>query len=76
MSHQATDSLLTLPVELVYRILDHLDNFTILTSFRDVCERLNAITDSYHPYEVNFTFVSVSRSTSITTLLLSMVVIV
>lgn len=59
MSDQVTESFLTLPVELVYRVLDHLDEFTILTSTRDVCTRLNAITASYHRYQVNFAFIVV-----------------
>ncbi len=42
MSKKITLSLLTLPIELVYRILDNLDEFTILVSIRDVCSRLNA----------------------------------
>jgi hypothetical protein len=45
-------SLLTLPVETVYRILDNLDELTILCSVRDVCTRLNLITDTYHRYKV------------------------
>ncbi len=46
-------SLLTLPIELVYRILDHLDDLTILLSVRDICIRLNAITDTYYRYKVD-----------------------
>ncbi len=46
----------TLPVELVYRILDKLDTLTILLSCRNVCTRFNAITDSYYRYQVNFSF--------------------
>ena len=46
-------SLQTLPIELVCRILDHLDLYDILLSVRNVCSRLNAITDIYHPYAVN-----------------------
>ncbi len=45
-------SLHTLPVELVYRILDHLDVLTILLSCRNVCKRLDDITDNYHRYQV------------------------
>jgi len=56
MSTKATLSLLTLPVELVYRILDNLDSLTILLSVRGVCTRLNLISDTYHPYQVNFIF--------------------
>ena len=53
MSNKGTSSLLTLPVELVYRVLDNLDELTILLSVRDVCTRLNSITDKYHRYQVN-----------------------
>jgi hypothetical protein len=45
-------SLLTLPVEFIYRILDHLDVLTILISVRHVRLRLNAIIDTYHRYKV------------------------
>jgi hypothetical protein len=47
-------SLLTLPVEIVYRILDNLDELTILCSVRNVCTRLNLITDTYRRYTVKF----------------------
>jgi hypothetical protein len=52
-----TPSLLTLPVELVYRILDNLEELTILLSCRDICARLNAITDTYYRYQVIFRFI-------------------
>jgi hypothetical protein len=45
-------ALYTIPVELVYRILDNLDTLTIVLSCRNVCTRLNAITDSYCRYKV------------------------
>ncbi len=54
MSDKIKFSLHTLPVELVYRILDHLHEITILCSMRNVCTRINAITDSYHRYQVNY----------------------
>jgi hypothetical protein len=54
MSEMATVTLVTLPVEIVYRILDHMDQLTILLSIRNVCTRLNAITDTYHRYQVKF----------------------
>lgn len=47
-------SFLTLPVGLIYRILDHLDEFAILSSVCNVCERLNSILDTYHRYKVKF----------------------
>lgn len=46
-------SLHTLPAEIVYHILDELDVLTILTSVRNVCTRLNSITDEYHRYKVS-----------------------
>jgi len=58
MSDKIIPSLLTLPVELVYRILDHLDVLNILFSMQNICTRLNRIIDSYHRYQVNFSFVS------------------
>ncbi|CAF4428045.1 unnamed protein product, partial [Rotaria magnacalcarata] len=44
-------SLVSLPIELVYRILDNLDDLTILMSLRNVCSRLNLIIDTYHRYQ-------------------------
>ncbi|CAF4601120.1 unnamed protein product [Rotaria socialis] len=41
-------SLLELPIELVYRIMDCLDQLTILCSMRDVCMRLNTIIEIYN----------------------------
>ena len=45
-------SLHTLPVELVYRVLDNLDNKRIFWSCQSVCTRLDAIINSYRPYQV------------------------
>jgi hypothetical protein len=56
MSHNASPTFLTLPVELVYRILDHLSPYNILLAVRGVYTRRNVITDTYHPYNVNTTF--------------------
>ena len=53
MSRSRHPSLHTLPIESVYHILDHLEPFDILVSMRNVCSRLNAITDTYQPYTVN-----------------------
>jgi hypothetical protein len=52
MSNNMPLSLHTLPVELVYRILDSLDDATIFLSCRNVCTRLNAIIDTYKRYQV------------------------
>jgi len=49
-------SLHTLPIDLVYRILDHLDNMTIFWSCQNVCRRLNDVVNTYHPYRVTLTF--------------------
>jgi hypothetical protein len=54
MSDKTTSSFITLPIELVYRILDKLDNFTILCSMQNVCTRINTIVNTYHRYQVNF----------------------
>lgn len=43
----------TLPIEMIYRILDNLDEKAIFLSMRNVCQRLNAVIDSYHRYQVN-----------------------
>jgi hypothetical protein len=57
ISNKMTSSLNTLPVELVYRILDHLNEVTILLSCSNVCTRLNTIIDTYHRYQVLFNFI-------------------
>ena len=46
-------SLVTIPVDLVYLIFDHLDELALLCSVRDVCRRMNQIVDSYSPYQVS-----------------------
>jgi hypothetical protein len=52
-----TLSLCSLPVDMVYQILDHLDNKALFLSVRNVCQRLNIILDSYHRYKVKFKFI-------------------
>ncbi len=49
-------SLHTLSVEMVYRILDDLDSFTIMVSCRNVCKKVDDIIDTYHQYQVILTF--------------------
>jgi hypothetical protein len=56
MSNDIIPSLINLPIELIYRIFDHLNPFDILISVRDVCTKLNTITDTYYPYQIIFTF--------------------
>ncbi|CAF4867690.1 unnamed protein product, partial [Rotaria sp. Silwood1] len=51
MANKVPSSLLQLPAELVYRILDNLDEVTILLSLHNVCAQLNMITDSYPRYQ-------------------------
>ena len=53
MSQHMTVSLLDLTIELVYRVLDHLATPDILISVWNVCSKLNAIVDTYQPYQVN-----------------------
>jgi hypothetical protein len=53
MSKKIILSLLTLPVELVYRILDKMDDWTMLCSMQNVCTQINTIVDTYHRYQVN-----------------------
>ncbi len=55
-------NLLQLPVELLHRILDNLDELTILLSMRNVCIRLNAITDAYHRYQVYCSFIFADKT--------------
>jgi hypothetical protein len=50
-------SLHTLPVDLVYNILDHLNQLTIFLSLHNVSKRLNAIIRTYHGYQVKFSFI-------------------
>ena len=51
-------SLQSLPVEIFYRILDHIDGETILLSFRKVCKKFKAITNTYNRYELDFSSMS------------------
>jgi hypothetical protein len=51
-------SLYSLPVEILYRILDDVDGQTILLSFRNVCTKFKAITNSYNQYKLDLTSIS------------------
>lgn len=53
MSKTVVTSILQVPIEFLYRILDDLDEFTLLCSMHDVCTRLNMIMDTYHRWKVN-----------------------
>jgi F-box domain len=46
-------SLVTLPVEIIYRILDHIDTGSILISFRYVCKQFHMISDTYNRYRLD-----------------------
>ena len=54
MSKESVPSLLTLPVEVVYRILDQLDTKDILFSFRNVCRYFHGISNTYNRYTIKF----------------------
>ena len=53
MSIETIPSLNTVPVEIVYRILDQLDLRDIIFSMHEVCTRLNTIVYSYYQYMVH-----------------------
>ena len=54
MSMTVTPSLLELPVELIYRILDQLDANDRLFSFRNVCTQLYALVNNYDRLTIDF----------------------
>lgn len=43
----------TLPVEMIFQILDHLSDEQLFLSLSNVCQRLNVILNSYRRYQVN-----------------------
>jgi hypothetical protein len=57
MTDNVAVSLLTLPIELIYRIMDDIDILAIEISVRNVCTRLNVIADKYRQYQVTFDFI-------------------
>ncbi|CAF3359582.1 unnamed protein product [Rotaria sp. Silwood1] len=54
----STSSLYTLPIELIYYLLEYLDLSTILFSFRYVCKRFQTIVDSYDQYKLDLRLIS------------------
>jgi hypothetical protein len=48
----------TLPVELLYRIIDNIDTKTVFLSFRYVCKRFYAIINSQNRYKLDFRYIS------------------
>ncbi|CAF4068468.1 unnamed protein product, partial [Rotaria sp. Silwood2] len=51
MPDKVPASLLVLPVKLVYRILNNLDDLTMCCLARNICQRLNVIMDIYQRYQ-------------------------
>ena len=43
-----------LPVELLHRILDHVDSGTVFLSFRNVCQYFHTVIDSYNQHKLDF----------------------
>jgi len=58
MSTEPILTLLKLPVELFYCILDRLDTKDILFSFRNVCTHFHTITSTYNRYKIQITSTS------------------
>lgn len=52
MANQIPHSLITLPIEVVYRILDQLDDFDLICTIPNVCQRLSVIIATYLRYQV------------------------
>ena len=52
MSNSIIQSMVNLPIELIYRLFDRLDPLDILISVRDVCSLLDQITNTYRRYQV------------------------
>jgi hypothetical protein len=57
MTDNVAVSLLTLPIELIYRIMDDIDILAIEISVRNVCTRLKVIAHKYRQYQVTFDFI-------------------
>ena len=53
MSSDSTSSLIALPIELIYHILNPLEPKDLFLAIRNVSQRLDSITDTYRPYQVN-----------------------
>ena len=52
-SAHSSSYILTLPVELLHRILDYLDTRSILFSFRPVCKTFYSVTNNYNGLTLN-----------------------
>ena len=62
MSDKTFLSLHTIPVEIVYRILDKLHDKALFLSAQNICQRLNAIVNSYYRFQVNHSIYYIFRS--------------
>ena len=51
-------SLHTLPIDIIYRVFDHLSDQSLFLSVSNVCQRLNAIQLSYHRFQVSAQYYS------------------
>lgn len=60
-------SFLTIPIELVYRILDYLDEIDLIRSVINVCTRLDMIMDTYPRYLVRLILKLCERSSEFDT---------
>ena len=65
MSTNVVSSLSTLPVELLYRLLDYLDIETILLSFRYVSKKFYIIASNSNHYNIDFSSISKTHFDSI-----------
>ena len=52
MSTRIISSLLELPIEIIYHMLDNLDHYTLFCAATNVSVRLNRILDTYDRYQV------------------------
>ena len=61
MAEERPASLDSLPVELLYRVLDGLSCEEIFFSFGHVCRRFRRITQTYHRYKIDLSLISKPR---------------
>jgi len=59
MSNQPMPSFLTIPAEIVCRILNNLSDYTLTCSMKNICQRLNGILENYPRYQVNIFFIRI-----------------
>ena len=62
MANDRITSLNMLPIELVYRIVDHLNHFEMVFAVRNICTRLNELVNTYHRYQVSIILASSSST--------------